>query len=417
MKAPEIVTEPAPNRLQFRIDVVLSVLFIITIFFFGFTTAWFNRSGVKKAITDEDTLESYRSDFVNASAWDRLAARVRSLDDYLASNVYLSDELGYLNSSFQYALGKRMITTGSQQMLTLNSGHLYDIQDFVSMESAAQNIVDMQNTAGDIPFLFVYEHPTIYSDTQMPAGYDVLDYSDEIAEDITSRLSEAGVDMIDSRDVLTSSGLEITDYLMYTDQHWATRAAIVMVQSIAQRVNELTGADMDISRLDIDQFETRVYPKLFLGKYGQRVGTLNVDPDDITIYWPKYETNIHRTTNYLGKYTDITGSFYDSVIRWKYLEPDEGKSYNIKAYFDYGLTENYDLYENPDGADISILLLKDSYSAPIGSFLSLLAEDVSAVDLRRSDLTLQDWIDQLQPDVVVCAYSMQMLRDDAYEFQ
>ena len=63
------------------------------------------------------------------------------------------------------------------------------------------------------------------------------------------------------------------------------------------------------------------------------------------------------------------------------------------------------------------MLLKDSYSAPIGSFLSLLAQDVAAVDLRRSELNLKEWIDQVQPDVVVCAYSMQMLRDDAYEFQ
>ena len=35
MKTPEKKAAPAPNKLQFRIDVVLSVLFIITIFFFG----------------------------------------------------------------------------------------------------------------------------------------------------------------------------------------------------------------------------------------------------------------------------------------------------------------------------------------------------------------------------------------------
>ena len=190
-----------------------------------------------------------------------------------------------------------------------------------------------------------------------------------------------------------------------------------MAQAIANRINEAVDSKMDASLLDIDNFETEFYPKLFLGKYGQRIGTANIDPDDITVYWPKYETSIHRYTNYLGDITDITGPFRDSVIRWKYLEKDDGKSYNIKAYFDYGLTENYDLYENPDGAPLKILLLKDSYSAPIGSFLSLLAQDVAAVDLRRSELNLKEWIDQVQPDVVVCAYSMQMLRDDAYEFQ
>ena len=46
-----------------------------------------------------------------------------------------------------------------------------------------------------------------------------------------------------------------------------------------------------------------------------------------------------------------------------------------------------------------------------------MAENVVAVDLRRSERTLQEWIDQCRPDAVVVTYSMQMLRDDAYEFQ
>lgn len=179
----------------------------------------------------------------------------------------------------------------------------------------------------------------------------------------------------------------------------------------------MTGIDLDAERLDISRFNTETYPKLFLGKYGQRIGTGNIDPDDITIYWPKYDTNIRRYTNYLGDITEIEGSFYDSVIRWKYLQPDEGKTWNIKAYFDYGLTENHDIYTNPDGAPCTILFLKDSYSASIGSFLSLVADQVVAVDLRRSELSLQEWVESCKPDAVVVAYSMQMLRDDAYEFQ
>ena len=40
-----------------------------------------------------------------------------------------------------------------------------------------------------------------------------------------------------------------------------------------------------------------------------------------------------------------------------------------------------------------------------------------SVDLRRSDRTLAEWVEEYNPDAVVLAYSMQMLRDDAYEFQ
>lgn len=413
MKTPEKL-----NRLQFRIDLVLSVLFLAAIFFMGIMTVVTDFDGLHDAFGARSRLSAYLPDPENYTQWDFLAARIYSLDDYLAENVYLSDELGYANSSFQYALGKRMINTGAQQMLTLNTGHLYDIQDNSSMEEAEQNVLAMRDMVPDgVPFLFVYEHPTIYSDDQIPEGYDVLDHSDEIADDITSRLKADGLDMIDSRDVLPASGVPLSEYLMYTDQHWSTRAAMIMAQSIAEKLSELTGMDLSPERLDIENFYTETFPKLFLGKYGQRIGTVNIDPDDITIYWPKYDTNIHRYTYYLGDVTDIEGEFKESMIRWKYLEPDEGKTWNIKAYIDYGLVENYDIYHNEDAADLTILLLKDSFSASIGSFLSLVADEIYAVDLRRSDLSLSEWLEKSQPDVVVVAYSMQMLRQDEYEFQ
>ena len=407
-----------PNRLQFRIDLVLTVLFLATIFFFGIMTVATDLTGLHNAFGSRNRLKDYLPDPENYSQWDFLTARIRSLDDYLAENVYLADELGYANSSFQYALGKRMINTGAQQMLTLSSGHLYDLQSDVSMEPAIANVLAMKDFVPEgTPFLFVYEHPTIYDPDQIPAGYDVLDYSDEIADEITTLAREAGVDLLDSRDILPASGVDMCDYLMYTDQHWASRASLIMARSIAEALSGRTGVNLRPERLDLENFETQTFPKLFLGKYGQRIGVRNIDPDDITIFWPKYDTCIRRYTNSLGDETEIEGPFRESVIRWKYLEPNEGKTWNIKAYFDYGLTENFDVYHNDDGADCTVLLLKDSYSASIASFLSLTVDELYAVDLRRSELSLSEWIEQTRPDAVVLAYSMQMLRQDKYEFQ
>lgn len=406
-----------PSKSQFRIDVVLTVFFLLGILFMGAMTLLTDAEGIYKAAVSKSRLSGYLEEsWEESSPWDRLCARIRSVDDYIAGNVYGATELGYLNSGVQYAMGKDLITTGSSQMLNLTSGHLYDLQNYVSMDSSTANVQAMREICGDIPFLYVYEHPTIYSADQMPAGYDDLDYSDEIADEIVEKITSLGIPMLDSRAVLSSGGLELSDFLLYTDQHWATRASLEMARAIAEQLSGMTGTDLHADKLDISNFETQTYEKLFLGKYGQRIGTSNIDPDDITIYWPKYDTSITRTTNYLGEITEISGAFKDSVIRWKYLEPDEGKSYNLKAYFDYGLTENYDIYSNPDGAPCTILLLKDSYSASIGSFLSLLADNVYAVDLRRSELTLEEWIEQAQPDAVVVSYSMQMMREDAYVF-
>ena len=72
---------------------------------------------------------------------------------------------------------------------------------------------------------------------------------------------------------------------------------------------------------------------------------------------------------------------------------------------------------NEAAPDYTVLLLKDSYSAPIGRFLSLLARNVICVDLRQDVDPLETWVEQYHPDAVVMAYSLQMLRDDAYAFE
>lgn len=405
------------NKLQLRIDSIITVMFLITICVFGVMTVAQDFDAFHNAYGSRNKLKAYLPDPENYSQWDFLAARIKSVDAYIAESAYLAKPLGYLNSSLQYAMGKRLVATGSTQMLTLNTGHLYDLQSYVPMDGSVNDIKAMRDICGDTPFMFVYEHPTIYSPNQMPDEYACLDHAAEMADELIADLQAENINYIDSRETLTASGLELTDYLMVTDQHWSTRAAIVMSQRIAEEITKVTGVELDTTRIDIDNLDSQTYEKLFLGKYGQRIGTGNVDPDDITIYWPKYDTNIHRYTKYLQDTFDLNGAFYDSVIRWKYLTPDAGKTWNIKAYYDYGLTENYDIFENEDGGNVAILLLKDSYSAPMGSFLALMANKVVAVDLRRSDYTLSELLETYQPDVVVQAYSLQMMKQDEYEFQ
>ena len=407
------------NKLQFRIDIVLTVLFIVMIFFFPITTAIFKDGLIGRAFYMR-YISQYLEDSDDYTPFELVEAAIHSWDNFISTNLYGTETLGKISSTFQYALGKKLVSSGNTQMIRLNTGHLYDLQSEMSMESARDDILSMRAIVPeDTPFLFVYEHPTIYDyDAQMPKGYEFLDFSRQEADEIVGMLREAGVDVMDSRDVLPATGLPLEDYLMYTDQHWATSAAILMAQAISEHAEEVTGVDMPTERLDLDQFETTVYPKLFMGKYGQRVGTLVVDPDDIVTYKPKYDTNIHFQSSRKTIVTDVEGPFDEVALRREVLEPEPGKSWNMRAYMDYGLTEEYDVLTNEDGADCTILLLKDSYSAPIGRFLSLVADEVYSVDMRQYAVgTLDDWVKKYDPDIVVVAYSLQMLRDEMYEFE
>ena len=349
--------------------------------------------------------------------FDRLAARINGFTGCISEVMWHKTELGYINSGFQYALGKRMINTGSQNMITLTTGHLYDLSPYKSLVSGAEDIIELRNTTlKDYPFLFVYEHPTLYDPAMMPEGYDALDHSAEMADEAIGTLREGGIRVLDSRDVLPNCGYDLNDLLMVTDQHWSTLSAIVMGQSILGELNDMTGANLDPSRLDIANMNTQVHEKLFIGKYGQRVGPAYVTPDDIVEYWPKYKTNIHRATKRGKEIEEATGEFRVAAPRADQLEPENDQGWTTRAYLYYGLTEPFSILDNPDAPDYTILLLKDSYAAPIGTFMSLAARHVVCVDLRRDVEPLDYWLEKYKPDAVVMAYSLQMLRDDNYDF-
>lgn len=394
---------------------------VLTVAFLGFVFIAFgvmitkNGGDLVDSVSRMSELKGYLPE--NWNALDLLQARINSLTAATAEHMWLKDEMGYINSGFQYALGKQMINTGNQNMIRLNTGHFYDLQSYKSLEDSAADIIELKNTVlKDTPFLFVYEHPTLYDQSMMPAGYESLDHSKEMADEVVAALAEGGVDVLDSRDVLMNSGYPLEDLLMYTDQHWSTLSALTMAQSIAETLKEMAGADIDPTLLDMDQMNTQVHENLFMGKYGQRVGTGVVEPDDIIEYWPKYETNISRHTKQTVSIQDVSGSFREVAIRADRLEPDEGKTWNTLAYTYYGQVEAYDIYTNESAPDITIMLLKDSYSAPIAPFLSLIARNVVSLDLRRDIPPLSEWMEQYEPDVVIMAYSLQMLRDDEYDF-
>lgn len=394
---------------------------ILTVLFLGFILTAFATMLIKshrELLHSVQMTEKMRATLPqHPDKLDRLAARINGFTAGIAENMWLKDEMGYVNSGFQYALGKRVINTGSQNMIRLTTGHLYDLADYKPLQGNAEDIVALRNGVfGDYPFLFVYEHPTLYDDAMMPEGYEALDHSAQMADEVLSILCAGGVDVMDSRDVLPASGHPLDDLLMVTDQHWSTLAAITMARAIAERVNAMTGAALDPSLLDPENLNTLTHEKLFLGKYGQRLGTALVEPDDIVEYWPKYDTEITRETRRAEAVDHASGDFRKAVTRASRLEPDPGKTWNKLAYTYYGQVESYDILHNENAPDCTILLLKDSYSAPIGTFLSLVAGDVVCVDLRRDVQPLEWWLEQYHPDAVVMAYSLQMLRDDEYEF-
>lgn len=418
-------TAPNPNtskgtKIQRIVASVLTIAFIPLIFAFGIYGLVSNPEELVDSLRYSHARSYLASDEEGTKFFPMLKARIQSLENTLGETVPLSSELGYLNASFQYALGKRMVTQGDQMLLSLPDGQIYNMTTRQSLAAEAEEVVGFyEQLDGSVPFLFAYINPQFYTGSiEMPAGYDVIDTGDELADQVLGIVRDAGIPALDSRDFFADSGYTDNDLYLKTDMHWTTLAALLATRIYAEQIEQMTGVALDTSKIDLDQFETVVYPDLFLGEYGQQLGECNTGLDDITFYLPTYETDFVRDSiEEDGTPEHAEGDFSEAVVKWDALD-NEPDGTNIRGYVGYGLVEGLEEITNRTGdcADLTLLIFRDSYTAPIGSFLSLMVKNVVMVDMRKMDgVSAMELVEQYDPDMVIFSYSRQMFEDHRYD--
>ena len=399
---------------------MLTVAFIPLIFAFGIYGLVSNPEELVNSLRYSHARSYLASDEEGTKFFPMLKARIQSLENTLGETVPLSSELGYLNASFQYALDKRMVTQGDQMLLSLPDGQIYNMTTRQSLAAEAEEVVGFyEQLDGSVPFLFAYINPQFYTGSiEMPAGYDVIDTGDELADQVLGIVREAGIPALDSRDFFADSGYTDNDLYLKTDMHWTTLAALLATRIYAEQIEQMTGVALDTSKIDLDQFETVVYPDLFLGEYGQQLGECNTGLDDITFYLPTYETDFVRDSiEEDGTPEHAEGDFSEAIVKWDALD-NEPDGTNIRGYVGYGLVEGLEEITNRTGdcADLTLLIFRDSYTAPIGSFLSLMVKNVVMVDMRKMDgISAMELVEQYDPDMVIFSYSRQMFEDHRYD--
>lgn len=392
-----------PSKAARVTNAILALFLLVTIFTFGYMTIKPNFDTLFESARSYSRLKSYMP-AENYTFLEHTSARIRSFEARFNEVLWKKDELGYMNSSVQYALGKDLINTGASSMVTLETGALYDLPAYVDTSKRTSEIIAFAESL-DVPFLFVFEHPTTYGENMPAGGYAMLDNGTRVSDEIVAALREGGLNVIDSRDVL--EGEDVSRIIWNTDQHWTYYAALVVAGDVADEL----GLDSDM--LDPARFESLTLEEKFLGKYGQKVGTGNIAPDDITVFWPDYDTYIERYTILNGEKTAAEGAFRDAVIKWDYLNVE---GWSIEAYKAYGLTEDFEHYHNENApSDMTILIYKDSFGSPVGAFMSLVAKDVYLVDMRKQEQYAPYFVEKYQPDVVVIAYSQQMVCSNEYD--
>ena len=137
----------------------------------------------------------------------------------------------------------------------------------------------------------------------------------------------------------------------------------------------------------------------FLGSQGKRVGTLYAGTDRLTLYTPKFETQLTYACPFYA--IDRRGPFQTSVCFPERVARRDwfgGNPYTYYAGGDYPLATVTN-HLNPDGP--RIVLLRDSFACALTPFLALSCSELVTIDLRYFSGDLLDTVVKLEPDLVL----------------
>ena len=118
----------------------------------------------------------------------------------------------------------------------------------------------------------------------------------------------------------------------------------------------------------------------FLGSQGKRVGSLYAGADDITLYTPKFDSELTYSCPAYG-FTRI-GPFETSVCFPERVARQDwfnGNPYTYYAGGDYPIATITN-HKNPDGP--RVVLLRDSFACALTPFLALSCSELTTIDLR-----------------------------------
>ena len=323
---------------------------------------------------------------------------------YISRNLVGHDMEVELAKKYDSLIGWNFASFGEYNGISqLPDGYLTEYIEEKETQEWAESLIafrDFVSSQGK-KFLYVQAPSKIsaYEDTDI-SGY--VDFSNQNADRLISQASENGVDICDLRECIYKEGLHHHGLFYRTDHHWLTTTGLWGAQRILEYCNSHYSFHANTALLDIDQFEQKVYPEWFLGLEGKKVTLSRTIPDDFILLFPKYHTEFHYVVPALG--IDKMGDYSVCYNMDPIIEKDY---YNLYPYggCNYGEQPIVTIDNEIAGDDKKILIIHDSFGDCLISALALCEKRVDSLDLRYFTGSVESYVREADPDVVVLLYS------------
>lgn len=248
-------------------------------------------------------------------------------------------------------------------------------------------------------------------------------YANETLDGFLEGLTKAGIDSIDYRKTITNSGIDTAELFFRTDHHWTIQTAFWAYKEL---VNELSSDyGMNVPNLDfyteLKNYNVVTYEDSFIGSLGRKTGVPYSGIDDFSLIYPKFDTDYTFTATLGDSVIRTEGIFEESLLNLACLRYNDTK-YGLEgdrySTYVYGTQGTVHIKNNKIADGPKILLVKDSFMAPVAAFLSTVCSDVYLVDPRYYEDNIVDYTNSIKDlDYVLVSFTPQNLTEEFFRFE
>ena len=381
---------------------ILSIIFVLMVFFFGIGTTIQAREDLIDLNPDRD-LQKTR---------DRVESIIS--DDFQSRTDWVN-----INGLFQRCLRVTVLRDPDYDVHKLSNGQImYDLpeRDMTKYAGYVEELSDVLKEQG-IGFLYVQIPFKIKDDSYMPPGTHAN--GNENADQMVALLREKGINTLDLRDNIAEEELDWTSLFFKTDHHWRPETAMWAAGIIAKRIHDDYGYPYVPSYYDRSNYEETVYENWMLGSIGRRTGVLYDGLDDLILFNPKFKTDFSFWgRNKKGDHIEKReGNFWNSMYAWENLQKRADFEHNTySTYFgkDYAKAQ---VTNRLSHIGLRILLIRESFSCALTPFLSLGADKITAIDLRRyNEMSIPDLCREENINLVILDYNPSAFSKKQFDF-
>lgn len=339
-----------------------------------------------------------------ANAKINLIDKIYTQFENYASKWYMpAKQCKIISKSFNHILGMNLIADAYGMLVFEQSDGRYMAERaYKNTKAESENIIAFSEYLDykGINYMYVLIPSPVNPKNEkelIANGYQ--EYSNQMADEVLFKLSAREINTVDLRRLLNEENISWTDVFFRTDHHWNPEHGMWAAQKIAEQIDMIEGTKINLEIFDRDNYSVYSADKIYMGGYGKSATSVYMENDRMEIWYPLFDTNIDKflPANNLRLSGTFKEVMYD-MTAWP--------SYNV---WNHGIAPVKTYHNNESSEQIKILFLTDSYSDVVLPFLACAYSDIEEIDLRCFTGSLEAYIEESKPDIVITAYS-------AYDF-